>query len=155
MRNLPALPDLLPAYEAAVQQLQSEKALTIDQGLDVVVALYREVRIGDAEPGGATDEDMLLFQYGTQNWYDGRGEYFGLDITRQVIVAEEEEQLIYQLYLEFEFDPTPFRACKQYNSWSPTLPALADWVSLQKATPGFELAQGNPFRAVQLGVHQV
>ncbi len=155
MRKLPTLPDLLPDYQAVIQRLQSQEALTVDRGLDLVATLYREVRIGDIEPGNANDEDMLLFQYGIQNWYDGRGEYFGLDITRQVIVAEDEEQLISQLSLKFEFDPAPFAACKSYNSWSTALPALAEWVTTQKSTPGFTLAQANAFRDVKLGVQQV
>lgn len=155
MRMLPTLSDLLPDYQAAVQQLQRENALTIDRGLKLVAALYQEVRIGDAEPGEGNDEDMLLFQYGIRNWYDGRGAYFGLDITRQVIVAEDEEQLIEQLSWEFEFDPAPFQGCACYTSWSTTLPMLAEWVSRQKATPGFALAQANSFRAVNLGVQQV
>lgn len=132
MRNLPTLPDLLPEYEAAFQALRGKGALAIEQGVDLAVAFYREVRIGTAVPGDATDEDMPLFQYGTQNWYDGRGEFFGLDITRQVMVEENAEQVMYQLTLEFEFDPAPFTACAAYNSWSTTLPALGEWLSSQK-----------------------
>jgi len=37
---LPTLSDLLPDYQAAVQQLQRENALTIDRGLKLVAALY-------------------------------------------------------------------------------------------------------------------
>jgi hypothetical protein len=155
MRKLPTLPDLLPYYQTAVQSLRRDGALTVEKGVDLAVAFYREVRIGATVPGDATDEDLLLFQYGTQNWYDGRGEYFGLDITRQLIVEEDEEQLITQLSLEFEFDPAPFGACKSYNSWSTALPALAGWVTSQKATPGFTVAQANAFRDVNLRVQQV
>ena len=97
----------------------------------------------------------FTIQYGTQNWYDGRGEFFGLDITRQVLVAEDEAPRISQLSLKFEFDPTPFGACKSYNSWSTTLPALAEWINVQKATPGFTLAQANAFRDVNLVMRQV
>ena len=103
MRKLPALPDLLPYYRAVIQQLQSEKALSIDQGLDLAATLYREVRIGDAEPGGTHDEDMRL----------------------------------------------------SYNSWSTLLPVLAEWLNVQKATPGFTLAQANAFRDVNLVMRQV
>jgi hypothetical protein len=152
MRTLPTLPDLLPDYEAA---LQRSGRLTIDQGLDLAAALYREVRIGAAVPGDERQQDLLLFQYGTKNWYDGRGEYFGLAITRQLIDEIEEEALICQLSLEFEFDPAPFARCGTYNNWSTTVPALAAWVSQQRATAGFRLAQAVRFRAVNVGVQQV
>ena len=153
MRTLPTLPDLLPDYEAA---LQRSERLTLAQGLDLAVALYREVRIGAAVPGDERQQDLLLFQYGTRNWYDGRGEYFGLAITRQIIdEIDEEEALICQLSLEFEFDPAPFAGCGAYNNWSTTVPALAAWVSQQRATPGFRLAQVVPCRAVKVGAQQV
>ena len=97
---------------------------------------------------------MLLFQYGLNSWADGRGDYFGLDITRQLTVEEDEEQLIYQLSLEFEFDPHPFAACRPYNSWSITMPALGDWVRRQKATAGYLVAQGVVFRDLKIGIQQ-
>lgn len=155
MSKLPTLAELLPYYRAAVQALRRDGALTVEKGVDLAVAFYREVRIGATVPGNATDEDILLFQYGSQDWYDGRGEFFGLDITRQVILEEDDEPLIFQLSLTFEFDPAPFGACKSYNSWSTTLPALAEWVTGQKATPGFTVAQVNAFRDVNLRVQQV
>lgn len=155
MRTLPTLSDLLPEYEAAIQALRRDGTLTPAQGLDLVVAFYREVRIGTAAAGDANDEDMLLFQYGTQDWHDGRGAFFGLDITRQVIVEEDEEPLIYQLSLKFEFDPAPFSACNSYNSWSTTLPELTEWASHQKATVGFQVAQDMVFRAVKVNVQEV
>jgi hypothetical protein len=155
MRNVSTLYELLPDYEAAVELLRSKGKLTIEQGFDLVVALYQTVRVGAAIPGDANDEDMLLFQYGTSNWYDARGEYFGLDITRQVIVEEQGEPLIYQLAFEFEFDPAPFSACSSYNCWSTTIAALADWVSQQKATAGFQLAQARVFRNLVISVREV
>ncbi len=155
MRTLPTLSDLLPDYEAAIRTLRRNGTLTPAQGFDLVVAFYRQVRIGAAVAGDANDEDMLLFQYGTQDWHDGRGAFFGLDITRQVIINDAEEQLIYQLSLAFEFDPAPFSACPPYNSWSTTIPALDEWSSSQKATEGFQLAQARPCRAINLGMQQV
>jgi len=152
MSVLPTLVDLLPAYEAAVQRLQASGRFTIAQGLDLVVALYREVRIEAAGPADSGEEDLLLFQYGPCNWHDGRGEYFSLNITRQTI---DDEQLICQLFLEFEFDPAPFAGCGAYNNWSSTSPGLADWVNQQQATAGFRLAQAVPFRAVKTGIYEV
>jgi hypothetical protein len=155
MKTLPTLYELLPDYKKAVQALRSEGLLTIERGVDLVVRCYREVRIGATLPGDASEADMLLFQYGLNSWADGRGDYFGLAITRQLIVEEEEEQLIYQLSLEFEFAPPPFAACTPYNSWSTTLPALGDWVRRQKATAGYLVAQSVGFRDLKVGIQQV
>jgi hypothetical protein len=155
MRTLSTVHELLPDYKTIVQALRSEGLLTIERGFDLVVTCYREVRIGAALPGDDSEEDMLLFQYGTNSWADGRGDYFGLDITRQLLVEEDEEQLVYQLSLEYEFDPLPFAACKPYNSWSTTMPALGDWVRRQKATVGYLLAQSVVFRDLKIGIQQV
>jgi len=41
MSRLPTLAQLLPAYEAAVQALRTRGDLTVEQGVDLVVAFYR------------------------------------------------------------------------------------------------------------------
>jgi hypothetical protein len=155
MRSLPTLDALLMEYQVAVQVLHSKGELTIEKGFDLVVTFYREVRIGAAVPDTGSDEDMLLFQYGIYNWYDARGEYFGLDMTRQLITEEEEEQVICQLSFAFEFDAAPFSGVNHYNCWSPMLSALTDWASSQKATAGFKLAQTVAFRGLNIGLQEV
>ncbi len=47
------------------------------------------------------DGDMLLYQWGTYNW--GKGKVFEFNITRQLIVEEDEDENIWQLSLIFEF----------------------------------------------------
>lgn len=140
MSILPTLDNLRAHYQLAAQSLRNKGELTIEQGFNLVVAFYQEVKIGRDATNASDDEDMLLFQYGSWNWYDVRGEYFGLDITRQVIFEEEGEQVIYQLSFGFEFDSAPFFGCRHHTSWSETNPSLADWVTSQKATEGFKLA---------------
>ena len=52
------------------------------------------------------DGDMLLFQWGTHDW--GSGDHFELNITRQFIEQEfEDDDAISQLSLTFKFKPTP------------------------------------------------
>lgn len=155
MNILPTLDSLLAEYQVAIQLLRNREELTIEQGIDLAVRFYQEVKIGAGVLAAFSDSDMLLFQYGAQNWYDGRGEYFGLDITRQFMAEDEGEQLLYQLSLEFEFDAAPFAACHSYTSWSETSPVLTDWVASQKATEGFKLAQGVPFRRVNIDLQEV
>lgn len=48
--------------------------------------------------------DMLLYQWGTYDWGDGKS--FEFDITRQLIFGDGEDEDIFQLSLTFKFLPT-------------------------------------------------
>ena len=83
------------------------------QGIEQMLAFYREVK-----PVGCEEEDgdMLLFQYGTYDWGDGRT--FEIDVTRQfmdlhhVFEDEDDEEdgdgqaTMSQLHLTFHFAPS-------------------------------------------------
>ena len=60
---------------------------------------YRDVRASDCAID--SDGDMLLFQWGTYDWGEGRN--FELDITRQFIGAAAEDEDVWQLHLTFRF----------------------------------------------------
>lgn len=50
--------------------------------------------------------DMLLYQWGTYDW--GAGKYFELNLTRQFIEAElEDDDAISQLSLTYKYKPSP------------------------------------------------
>ncbi len=60
--------------------------------------------------------DMLLYQWGTYDW--GDGESFELDITRQLIFGEGEDEDIFQLSLTFKFvATTELRQIASGNRW--------------------------------------
>jgi hypothetical protein len=62
-----------------------------------------EFRASTACP--ACSEDMLLYQWGTYDW--GAGKYFELNITRQFIEAElEDDEAISQLSLTYRYQPS-------------------------------------------------
>lgn len=149
---------LLAHYQQAVQPLLTSRTLTLDTGIELALALYQQVKLVGV--GAEEEDDMLLFQYGISDWGDKeQGPYFSLDLTRQVTLLdkEEEDPLLYQLRYEFQFDPAPFGGCSSYNSWSAGEDSLAlsDWVVIQRATPGFKLAQAQPFRAFKLLLDEV
>jgi hypothetical protein len=64
---------------------------------------YAEVRADDAA-GIDDDGDMLLFQWGTYDWGEGRS--FEVGITRQLILASaEDDDAIWQLSMTFRYTP--------------------------------------------------
>jgi hypothetical protein len=76
---------------------------------------YRDQRAEDCPL--ETDGDMLLYQWGTNDW--GEGEWFTIDLTRQfIIVTEAEDEDIWQLSLTFRYPPTqPLRDLGDGNQW--------------------------------------
>jgi hypothetical protein len=88
-------------------------ALTPAAGVEAMVAYYAEER---AE-GCPLDEDgdMLLFQWGTNDW--GGGPAFELSIVRQLIAAADEDEGPRQLDLRFRFEPGAGASAGRGNRW--------------------------------------
>ena len=104
-------------------QLKVEK-LTPAQGVDAMLDFYRYERPSvDLGEGG----DMLLYQWGTYDW--GEGEAFELNITRQFISPETEEEegdeCIWQLGLTFKFTPERIKGAS--NQWCTSPEKLEDF----------------------------
>lgn len=92
--------------------------LTLAQGIRLMRDFYRDVRADDCKLD--EDGDMLLFQWGTYDWGDGRS--FQCDITRQFIGAQPEDEYedppMSQLSLTFHFPPSAqFDAIKSGSRW--------------------------------------
>lgn len=91
-------------------------ALDVVEGIELMLSFYEEERIEGCEVD--KDSDMLLYQWGTYDW--GEGEAFEVDITRQLIGPDGEDEDIFQLSLTFRFAPTiESRAIKSGNRWCP------------------------------------
>jgi hypothetical protein len=94
--------DSVNAFEEFVEKRGgSLPALTVHSGIEEMLAFYESVL-----PTGCVNErgDMLLFQWGTYDW--GNGKQFEIDITRQFIEsAAEDDDAISQLHLTFKFSP--------------------------------------------------
>ncbi len=77
--------------------------LTVDRAVTLMLDFYRHERADDCEL--ANDGDMLLYQWGTYDW--GEGKSFEFDLTRQFIVDDgTEDDDVWQLSLTFKFLPT-------------------------------------------------
>jgi hypothetical protein len=83
------------------------------------------------------DGDMLLYQWGTYDW--GRGRNFELNITRQFVELEfEDDDAISQLSLTFKFLPTSeFEAIGSGNQWCDKIANHAQFEIFLKSHPAF------------------
>jgi hypothetical protein len=99
----------LKRLEAAGQSLD---ALTPAAGVEAMLAYYAEERAD----GCPLDEegDMLLFQWGTQDW--GEEPAFEVSIVRQLIAAGDEKEPR-QLDLRFRFEPAVGASAGERNRW--------------------------------------
>jgi hypothetical protein len=97
--------------------------ITPADGVEAMLAYYAEER-ADGCPF-EEDGDMLLFEWGIYDWGDGPA--FEVGITRQLVRTDTKEEEIWQLGLDFRFEPSVgIRAGKQ-NRWCASLDELDDF----------------------------
>lgn len=107
--------------QKALEHLIADAGLTIDllsvaQGFALMFDFYRRQRAGDCPPDD--DGDMLLFQWGTND--SGGGTFFELDLTRQFIIGDAEDENIWQPSLTFKFLPSgELNKLGSGNEWCP------------------------------------
>jgi len=91
------------AFETFVEGVGgSLPELTVRQGVSRMLEFFELV---PAEECVDDQGDMLLFQWGTYDWGDGK--HFSINITRQFIESEmEDDDAISRLQLTFKFPPT-------------------------------------------------
>jgi hypothetical protein len=107
--------------EAKTQFLKRLKAaglslgtLTAAVGVEAMLSYFADERADACDLD--EDGDMLLFQWGTNDWGDGPA--FEVNITRQLIVADDEDEEPRQLSLTFRFDPSVVpKGLKNGNKW--------------------------------------
>src|SRR5205814_25063 len=92
----------------------SLETVTPAKGIDLMLGFYAQETVDGCRTDGRGD--MLLYQWGTYDW--GDGESFELDITRQLIFGEADDEDIFQLSLTFKFLPTTeLRQLASGNRW--------------------------------------
>ena len=87
------------------------------------------------------DSDMLLFQYGHYDW-DGTGQKFELDLTRQFMTSSEGD--MYQMRLTLFYPSTEIGEITPYSLWHSDLPTMNDWKRTVLNTEGFRRASASP-----------
>lgn len=107
--------------------LSAEKALT------AMLRFYSEQRADDVEI--EADGDMLLCQWGIDRLQGG--ESFRFNITRQFIIAENDEP--YQLSLTLHFPITDeLKGIESDNQWCHSPDELAEFKDTIEATPAYQ-----------------
>ncbi len=115
-----------------------EKKLTPETGFAAMCDFYSTVKFDWAAPD-EDDGDMLLFQYGSYDW--GEGKNFELNLTRQVMQAsDDDDEKIFQLGLTFAYESGPFAKIKSFNQWSSDSEDLEEFQEMIKASKGFVAA---------------
>ena len=111
--------------------------LTPKSGISAMLAFYREERAQGCPL--EDDGDMLLYQWGTYNW--GQGEWFELNITRQLISGESgDDEDIWQLLLTFKYKPTSnLRELGSKNRWCEKPDELPAFESYIKDSDAFQM----------------
>ena len=134
--------------ENAQQELQKRikqtgtpmTGLTPALGVRLMLDFYRDVRADGCELD--EDGDMLLFQWGTYDFGEGRS--FQFDITRQFILAlpedEDDDSAMSQLSFTFHFTPSAQFDALKGNRWCSTPDDLKDFETF--------ITDGDVYRAV-------
>ena len=126
--------------EAAFQEFTRTAGIHLDTsvpatGIPLMLRFYQARRADGCD--FAEDADMLLFQWGTYDW--GSGDHFELDLTRQLILPDEDDDdAIWQLHLTFRFSTSEeLKDLGSGNRWctSPDqVPIFEEWIN---STPAY------------------
>ena len=113
--------------------------MTPAQGIDAMLSFYRHERADGCSFDD--DADMLLFQWGTYDW--GDGEFFDLNITRQLIFGGFEDENIWQLSLTFRFNPSDaHRQLDSGNKWCGNSDEIAPFNKFIQDSRALQLVTG-------------
>jgi hypothetical protein len=121
------------------------------EGLEQMLLFYQSA---PATGCSGPDGDMLLFQWGTYDW--GEGRHFELNITRQFIEQElQDDDAISQLSLTYKFEPTLEReAMKDCNRWCHELTELGSFQAFVLSSPAYLAAESaTPVRVELIHSH--
>ena len=128
---------LLYRIKKAAGKLES---LSPWSGIDLMLAFYEEVRAKGCVV--KRHDDMLLYQYGTYDWFMGEGEWFEFDITRQLIKGVPSDDNIKQLSLTFKFKPTKAVRNLHGGRWCDSPKKLESFPKIIERSEGYR-AVGN------------
>lgn len=143
---------LLGIYKTTIQDyLTQHKKLSVDAFIEIALSLFHSTRIKDndySEP----ENDMLLFQYGTYNWGDKKGDHTSFDITRQFPIPDEDE--FYQLSFTLIYPPGILEKKEGFTSWSTDFNTIEEWLEKIKSTTGYQKLQGVEYKSYELHLDQ-
>ena len=112
-------------------------SLPLSQGIESMLRFYQDQRIDGCDM--EEDGDMLLFQWGCNDW--GEGEFFEVEIARQSMNQEGDDDSIRQLRLTYKFEPdATLRKIKDGNKWCESLDDVEAFRKFIHASKAFQAA---------------
>ena len=156
------LTDIETEYKKAIENsIARHPILTLDMFIQLSVQLFNDIKINGLSEAPNEHDDMLLFQYGTNNWGDENGTHTSFNITRQFILPDDEEReedeeeeriesVFYQLSFSLIYNPTIFRNTNSYESWSKNYKNLEEWVTDIKSTDGYQQLKTSAYKTYEL-----
>lgn len=144
--------EILKAYKGEVlKHIDRNGRLDVDSVIDLSVKLFSDVQVKGIKYNG-NESDMLLFQYGTYNWGDKKGNHASFDITRQFKNARSSE--FYQLSFSLIFDPIVLDKADVYNTWSADYASINDWIDKIKDSTGYIKMKQADFRTYEIDLQK-
>jgi len=126
---------VLKAYkEEVLKYIDANGRLSADAVIDISVKLFSSIQVKGVEYS-ESENDMLLFQYGTYDWGDKKGLHASFDITRQFQKTGSDE--FHQLSITLICDPNVLDKGDVYNTWSCDYGNIDEWVAKIKGTAGY------------------
>ncbi len=115
--------------------------------ISCMLDFYRDERTEDCRI--EDDGDMLLYQWGTYDW--GQGRWFDLNITRQFIPEGGEDDEIFQLSVSAKYFPTPeLDALGANNRWCESPSKLPQFNESIAESPALMRLAGRPCYTVEI-----
>lgn len=131
--------------------------LSAEDAVDTAIGFFESERADDAE---AEMGDMLLFQWGTYDWHDGKGLSFQFELARQFVLAgfspEQADDAMWQLRLTLHYPPSEAaEAVGAGERWCERVADVGAFHTFIRTTPALAFASSmNPDR-VELTLDQV
>ncbi|NOS91902.1 MAG: hypothetical protein HOP30_08265 [Cyclobacteriaceae bacterium] len=120
--------------EEIVNKYSAGNNITPEVAIDSMLDFYKNNRAHNHN--GNNDDDMLLFQYGIYDW-DGTGQKFELNLTRQMADTDDEYN---QVRLIIYYSIEEIGDVGNFNLWSTDLPDMEQWKKVIMHTEGFKRA---------------
>ena len=119
----------------------------------LLIDYYQDVEFTEVDR--ADNGDMLLFQYGTYDWGDGR--YFEIGFTRQFyqIFGDAADHEVIQQSFTFYFDPERFQHIGSFDLWSNAAATLALYEKAIASSQGYRQALGHRAERFEISISDV
>jgi hypothetical protein len=129
------------AFKTFVSETGVDLETSLVGGLRAMIDFYCRVRADGCDM--VADRDMLLFQWGTYDW--GEGKRFEIDLVRQVILVDEmDDDAIWQLHLYYRYpESRELALLGAGDRWCTSPGEAADFVEFVLSAPA--VAHGSAF----------